>query len=79
MTIVLYNSSAELVTLNKSTYLTPVGTLTGTLRAGCNLFDPQILVELDGLPNFNYAYIPEFSRYYFKKDVDNVNNKLWNI
>ena len=79
MTIQLFNSTAELNVLNKSTYLTQVGTLTGTLRAGCNVADPQILVELTTLPNFNYAYIPELNRYYFVRDIDNVNNKLWVI
>lgn len=77
MTILLYNSTAELNVLNKSGNLTLVTTLTGTLREGCNVRDPQILVELNSIPNFNYAYIPELSRYYFVRDIDNVNNKLW--
>lgn len=79
MTIVLYNSTAEKEVLNKSGYLTQVSTLTGTLRKECNIVDPRIIVELDTLPNFNYAYIPEFNRYYFLTDVTSVNNKLWEI
>lgn len=77
MTIILYNSTAEINTLNKSSYLTQVATLTGTLRDGCNIVDPQILVELQSLPTFNYVYIPELNRYYFVKSIDNYNNKLW--
>lgn len=79
MTIVLYNSTAEKDVLNKSGYLTQVSTLTGTLRSGCNVVNPSIIVELDTLPNFNYAYIQEFNRYYFLTDITNVNNKLWEI
>lgn len=65
--------------LNKSGYLTQVSTLTGTLRSGTNLVDPSIIIELDTLPNFNYVYIQDFSRYYFVRDINNVNNKLWEI
>lgn len=79
MTIVLYTSTAEERVLNKSGYLTQVSTLTGTLRSGTNLVDPSIIIELDTLPNFNYVYIQDFDRYYFVKDINNVNNKLWEI
>ena len=65
--------------LNKSGYLTQVSTLTGTLRSGTNLVDPSIIIELDTLPNFNYVYIQDFSRYYFVRDINNLNNKLWEI
>lgn len=79
MTIQLFNSTAELNVLNKSSYLTLVATLTGTLREGCNVTDPSITIEFNSLPNFNYVYIPELNRYYFVKDIDNVRNKLWTI
>ena len=79
MTIQLFNSTAELNVLNKSSYLTLVTTLTGTLREGCNVTDPSITIELNSLPNFNYVYIPELNRYYFVKDIDNLRNKLWTI
>lgn len=79
MTIVLYTSTAEERVLNKSGYLTQVSTLTGTLRSGTNLVDPSIIIELDTLPNFNYVYIQDFNRYYFVRDINNLNNKLWEI
>lgn len=79
MTIVLYNSTAETDMLDKSGYLTQVSTLTGNLRSGTDLVDPEIVVELDTLPSFNYVYITEFNRYYFVTDIGSVANKLWNI
>lgn len=79
MTIVLYNSTAEIDMLDKSGYLTQVSTLTGTLRSGTDLVDPEIVVELDTLPSFNYVYITEFNRYYFVEGIASVANKLWSI
>lgn len=79
MTIVLYNNTSEKNVLNKASHLTQVASLTGTLRSGTNLVDPEIIVELATLPNFNYAYISEFNRYYFVKNITNVNNRLWSI
>lgn len=79
MTIVLYNNTSEKNVLNKASHLTQVASLTGTLRSGTNLVDPEIIVELATLPTFNYAYISEFNRYYFVKNITNVNNRLWSI
>lgn len=41
--------------------------LTGTLREASDVVSPAILVEAaaDEVCGFNYAYIPEFKRYYF--------------
>lgn len=79
MTIVLYNNISEKNVLNKAGYLTQVTSLTGTLRSGTNLVDPEIMVELATLPTFNYAYITEFNRYYFVRNITNINNKLWSV
>lgn len=79
MTIVLYNNTSEKNVLNKAGYLTQVTSLTGTLRSGTNLVDPEIVVELATLPTFNYAYITEFNRYYFVRNITNINNKLWSV
>lgn len=79
MTIVLYNSTAETDMLDKSGYLTQVSTLTGNLRSGTDLVDPEIVVELDTLPSFNYVYIMEFNRYYFVTDIGSMANRLWSI
>ena len=65
--------------LDKGGYLTLVSTLTGSLRSGTDLVDPEIVVELDTLPSFNYVYITEFNRYYFVTDIGSMATKLWSI
>ena len=56
-----------------------------TLRDSCNILDPSIFIRktnADGgsaIPSYNYAYIPEFNRYYFITDITSVNNQLWRI
>lgn len=79
MELRLYNSVAEVNVLNKSSYLTLVTTLTGTLREGTDLINPTIRVELATLPTFNYVHIPEFNRYYFVQGITSVRNKIWDI
>lgn len=43
------------------------GKLEGTLREGSDVVNPSILVEanVDEICGYNYAYIPDFKRYYF--------------
>ena len=108
MIITLYLNSAEENRIDKTSYLTEVVSLSGTLREGTSVVTPTILVELvpeaggliqangedvladgeeviDGLsggdlvPQFNYAYIPQFHRYYFLVDVVAVNKTLYYV
>ena len=65
--------------LNKSSYLTLVATLTGTLRQGTDVVDPSIVIEQATLPSFNYVFITEFNRYYFVRDIVNISNNLWEL
>lgn len=53
-------------------------TKTGTLKDGCNVIDPVILVAFNPT-GFNYAFIGEFGRYYFMRDIRNVSNDLWEV
>ena len=41
--------------------------LSGTLRDSCNLIEPVINIQSDSVIRYNYAYIPDFKRYYFIK------------
>lgn len=79
MTITLYNSVAERDKLDKSSDLTLVATLTGYLRNGTSITDPEIVVEQDTLPDFNYIHIADFGRYYFVTKVVSVASGLWGI
>lgn len=55
--------------------------LTGTLRSPSSVSDPVIEVERDDntVLDFNYAYIPQFHRYYYITDIVSNNKKLWEI
>jgi hypothetical protein len=79
LTIVLYNNLSETHTVNKQ--LTELVTLTGTLREESSIIDPVItVVGIDAyLSTANYAYIPEFHRYYFINDVESVRNGVWRL
>ena len=54
-------------------------TLTGTLRDESSIVDPVILVEKDDPIDANYAYIEQFRRYYYIKDITAVRTGLWRI
>lgn len=60
-------------------YLTNESVMQGNLRDVSNVVNPVILVERDveqlsGL--YNYAYIPEFNRYYFIKEMQSYRNNF---
>lgn len=52
-------------------------TLTGSLRHQSFILKPEILVEASTLEGFNYAYIPEFNRYYFITEIISYRTNLW--
>lgn len=54
-------------------------TLTGSLRDESSIVDPVILIEYSDPIDANYAYIPEFHRYYYIKDITAVRTGLWRI
>lgn len=58
----------------------PVGgaeILTGTLRAPTSVTAPVIEIERRGLPNYNYAYIPDFRRFYWIDSCTAVTDSLF--
>lgn len=83
MTINLYKIISEKNSVKKETEagkLTASYTLSGTLKNNTSIINPTIRVEVNsGIVNCNYAYIPEFSRYYFIRDIINVSNNIWEI
>lgn len=70
-----YYNSSENNQLNKN--LSRSYPLTGVIRGESNVINPQILYEVDSLSPYNYAYIQEFERYYFIREVRSVRNGLW--
>lgn len=78
MTIKLYNNLSDPNTVIKN--ITLVSTLTGSLRNETEtLIHPHILIESSSFPSVNYAYIPEFGRYYFINAITAIRNNLWEI
>ncbi len=87
MTITLYSSTAEKNRLNKSAYLTQVASMTsGQLTEPSSLIDPVIVInsstnyfKADAAHPANYAYIPDFGRYYFIREVVSIAKDLWRV
>ena len=77
MTIKLYYTASDNNQLTKVIELTQ--TLTGALRNESDIVRPQILIECESVSDSNYAYIPEFHRYYFIREVESIRNGLWLI
>lgn len=70
MNIILYKSNAEKNRLDKSSLLTEIASLTGSLRDNSSIVSPSIRIR-GGTSFFqaNYLYIAEFNRYYFIEDI----------
>ena len=91
MDIYLYKYSGMKTAIYKSANLTQYAHLEGVLREESSIINPVVVVQLEtavdggGNPTyteaseFNYAYIPQFKRYYFVEDVVSVANKLWRL
>lgn len=78
-TITLYQNTGENNRVDKTNYLTSVGSINGTLRSECSILRPSIIIAQDTLPTFNYVYIAVFGRYYFVTGITSVNFGLWRI
>lgn len=71
MIIKLYNNLSDKIVVDKN--ITQLGSdLSGTLRDDCSIIDPVIAVESvvgSNIAKCNYAYIPEFARYYYINNI----------
>lgn len=77
MTIDLYNNESPINKIDKS--ITLIAEATGYLRGESNIVSPSIRLESNALPVFNYAYIPDFGRYYFLKEIRAVRETIFDI
>ena len=77
MTIKLYKTASEVNKVTK--VLTDELELTGELRESSSVITPIIKIEDDDLTDYNYAYIPDFGRYYFITNITSVRNDLWEV
>lgn len=81
MQIILYKCAAENRQIDKTSLLSQTATLTGNLRQkNVSVTDPTITINYDSsVFQCNYAYIPEFNRYYFITGFSNVVNGIVDI
>lgn len=58
--------------------ISPICTLTGVLRDGTSIIDPQFLVEapVDTFVGCNYVTVPEFGRSYFVRNIESYRSNL---
>lgn len=77
MQITLYNNTSPVNKISKE--ITAVLDVTGTLRNEADIVNPTIRIYAPTLPYFNYAYIPEFRRYYYLRNVRAVRDKVFEI
>ena len=78
-TITLYKNSAEVNRVDKTDYLTFIGTLTGKLRDRASIVNPTLTIQMSGVPNFNYIRIPKFNRYYYVTDIVSIVTNVWEV
>lgn len=79
MDIVLYNNSAEPNRVDKSSFITQKYRISITLKDSASITNMSIRLKLNNNPDFNYAYIPLFNRYYFITDIKSIRNNIWEI
>ena len=79
ITLQLYKQTSEPNRLDKSAYMSLVSTMTGALRADCDIVSPSIVVNDTSVPSYNYAYIPSLSRYYYIDSITSIARNMWRL
>lgn len=75
-TISLFKTASENNRVVK--VLTDEKQLSGELRNQTSVLNPSIRIEsADNISTYNYAYIPEFGRYYYITDIVSVRTSCW--
>lgn len=78
MQVALYTNNSENYRVVKS--LTARYTENCTLKDGCSIEDPVILIQnANNICECNYMYIADFNRYYYIADIISVRNGLWEL
>ena len=77
MNLTLYKNLSEKNKIGKDLHNNL--SLNGNLREESSIINPTILVEHSNLWVYNYAYIPDFNRYYFVSEITSVRNSLWRV
>ena len=81
-TINLYNMTTELSRVDKTNYMTPTISVSGTMRNATSILSPAFNIKISNQSDVmmsNYCYIPILKRYYFITDIVAVNNDIYQI
>lgn len=78
MDMYLYNTMDDNNILNK-TLIDEKHILEIRLKQPVDIINPNIILRNDGFLLYNYAYIPEFQRYYFIENITNKNKDTFEI
>ena len=78
MTIEFYNNKSPINKITKNIG-SKLAELQGTLKEETDILNPVILIETAAVPNYNYAYIPEFGRFYNVAPAKSVRSNLWEL
>lgn len=80
MTIKFYNYTAEQERVDKTSYLGTATTTTADQVEGLqNVLAPSFIVSSNTVPDYNYAYVQEFARYYFVDAPIWIANNTWRV
>lgn len=77
MRVILYKNQSEPERMDKNLVL--VKETNCDLLEGCSMVDPILILQSNAPILANYAYIPDFGRYYFIKDNINEQGKIWSL
>lgn len=77
MDIYLYVNSSEKNRMGK--VLSNETIISGSLKDETSVVSPVIIFEYNNPANFNYAYIPDFNRYYFISNFTVIRTGLWSM
>lgn len=77
MDIKLYYNTSDNRTIRKN--LINEYSISGKLRESCDLINPVLTIQQYKVIRHNYAYIPEFHRYYFINKVTSISRNLWRV
>lgn len=77
MQVILFRNNSENNKIGKS--LTQLTSVDGTLRERTSILNPTIELNDNNVINANYAYIPDFKRFYFITDIESVKRELWGV
>lgn len=79
----IYEFTGKKEEMNKASNWSLLDTVTGNFKGECNLLTPVIeitpttnLTQANILKKGNYAYIPDFSRYYYITDITAVSKDI---